>query len=49
MFLYAYHTFSYHYCIFFFLEIEVRQDMKLESDMKLEKLESFLGRLNGKG
>ncbi|XP_039517386.1 supervillin a isoform X7 [Pimephales promelas] len=29
-------------------EIEVRQDMKLESDMKLEKLESFLGRLNGK-
>ncbi|XP_067286333.1 supervillin a isoform X4 [Pseudorasbora parva] len=29
-------------------EIEVRQDMKLESDKKLEKLESFLGRLNGK-
>ncbi|XP_056111550.1 supervillin a isoform X11 [Rhinichthys klamathensis goyatoka] len=29
-------------------EIEVKQDMKLESDMKLEKLESFLGRLNGK-
>ncbi|XP_077057052.1 supervillin a isoform X40 [Siphateles boraxobius] len=29
-------------------EIEVRQDMKLESDTKLEKLESFLGRLNGK-
>ncbi|XP_016402756.1 supervillin-like, partial [Sinocyclocheilus rhinocerous] len=27
-------------------EIEVRQDMKLESDKKLEKLESFLGRLN---
>lgn len=30
-------------------EIEVRQDMKLESDKKLEKLESFLGRLNSKG
>ncbi|XP_052426396.1 supervillin isoform X14 [Carassius gibelio] len=29
-------------------EIEVRQDMKLESDKKLEKLESFLGRLNNK-
>ncbi|KAK7134698.1 hypothetical protein R3I93_017966 [Phoxinus phoxinus] len=29
-------------------EIEVRQDMKLESDTKLEKLESFLGRINGK-
>uniref|UniRef100_A0A8C1ZNW5 Supervillin a n=1 Tax=Cyprinus carpio TaxID=7962 RepID=A0A8C1ZNW5_CYPCA len=29
-------------------EIEVRQDMKLESDKKLEKLESFLGRLNSK-
>ncbi|CAM4710014.1 unnamed protein product [Leuciscus chuanchicus] len=29
-------------------EIEVRQDMKMESDKKLEKLESFLGRLNGK-
>ncbi|KAK2876467.1 hypothetical protein Q8A67_020563 [Cirrhinus molitorella] len=29
-------------------EIEVRQDMKLESDRKLEKLESFLGRLNSK-
>uniref|UniRef100_A0A672JVV9 Supervillin-like n=1 Tax=Sinocyclocheilus grahami TaxID=75366 RepID=A0A672JVV9_SINGR len=27
-------------------EIEVRQNMKLESDKKLEKLESFLGRLN---
>ncbi|XP_057214031.1 supervillin a isoform X5 [Triplophysa rosa] len=31
-----------------FEEIEVRQDMKLESDKKLEKLESFLGRLNSK-
>ncbi|XP_051531036.1 supervillin-like [Myxocyprinus asiaticus] len=29
-------------------EIEVRQDMKLESDKKLEKLESFLGRLHSK-
>uniref|UniRef100_A0A4W4DYZ6 HP domain-containing protein n=1 Tax=Electrophorus electricus TaxID=8005 RepID=A0A4W4DYZ6_ELEEL len=29
-------------------EIEVRQDMKLESDKKLDKLESFLGRLNSK-
>ncbi|XP_051522446.1 supervillin-like [Myxocyprinus asiaticus] len=29
-------------------EIEVRQDMKLESDKKLEKLESFLGRINSK-
>uniref|UniRef100_A0A8C2DJU5 Supervillin a n=1 Tax=Cyprinus carpio TaxID=7962 RepID=A0A8C2DJU5_CYPCA len=29
-------------------EIEVRQDMKLESDKKLEKLESFLGRLDSK-
>uniref|UniRef100_A0A672JX70 Supervillin-like n=1 Tax=Sinocyclocheilus grahami TaxID=75366 RepID=A0A672JX70_SINGR len=29
-------------------EIEVRQNMKLESDKKLEKLESFLGRLNSK-
>ncbi|XP_059386893.1 supervillin a isoform X14 [Carassius carassius] len=29
-------------------EIEVREDMKLESDKKLEKLESFLGRLNSK-
>ncbi|XP_049320909.1 supervillin a isoform X4 [Astyanax mexicanus] len=27
-------------------EIEVRQDMKVESDRKLDKLESFLGRLN---
>ncbi|RXN09589.1 supervillin-like isoform X1 [Labeo rohita] len=30
------------------VEIEVREDMKLESDKKLEKLESFLGRLNSK-
>ncbi|XP_042623562.1 supervillin-like isoform X19 [Cyprinus carpio] len=30
------------------VEIEVRQDMKLESDKKLDKLESFLGRLNSK-
>ncbi|XP_051968239.1 supervillin-like isoform X2 [Xyrauchen texanus] len=29
-------------------EIEVRQDMKLESDKKLEKLETFLGRLHSK-
>ncbi|XP_072523178.1 supervillin a isoform X3 [Salminus brasiliensis] len=29
-------------------EIEVRQDMKVESDRKLDKLESFLGRLNSK-
>ncbi|KAF4106576.1 supervillin a isoform X12 [Onychostoma macrolepis] len=29
-------------------EIEVREDMKVESDKKLEKLESFLGRLNSK-
>ncbi|TSK14827.1 Supervillin [Bagarius yarrelli] len=29
-------------------EIEVRNDLKLESDKKLEKLESFLGRLNSK-
>uniref|UniRef100_A0AAR2LMH2 HP domain-containing protein n=1 Tax=Pygocentrus nattereri TaxID=42514 RepID=A0AAR2LMH2_PYGNA len=29
-------------------EIEVRQDMKVESDQKLDKLESFLGRLNSK-
>ncbi|XP_030630844.1 supervillin a [Chanos chanos] len=29
-------------------EIEVRQGMKLESDRKLDKLESFLGRLNSK-
>ncbi|XP_073773436.1 supervillin a isoform X24 [Danio rerio] len=29
-------------------EIEVKQNMKLESDMKLEKLETFLGRLNSK-
>ncbi|KAL6475473.1 hypothetical protein MHYP_G00165130 [Metynnis hypsauchen] len=29
-------------------EIEVRQDMKVESDLKLDKLESFLGRLNSK-
>ncbi|XP_060796084.1 supervillin a isoform X4 [Neoarius graeffei] len=29
-------------------EIEVRDDIKLESDKKLEKLESFLGRLNNK-
>ncbi|XP_047015226.2 supervillin a isoform X6 [Ictalurus punctatus] len=29
-------------------EIEVRDDIKLESDKKLEKLESFLGRLNSK-
>uniref|UniRef100_A0A663LYY3 Supervillin n=1 Tax=Athene cunicularia TaxID=194338 RepID=A0A663LYY3_ATHCN len=29
-------------------EIEARPDMKLESDMKLDKLESFLGRLNNK-
>lgn len=35
--------------VFSSVEIEVRQDMKLESDKKLEKLESFLGRLNGKG
>lgn len=32
-----------------FAEIEVRDDIKLESDKKLEKLESFLGRLNSKG
>lgn len=44
MFLYAYHTY-----LFPSVEIEVSQDMKLESDKKLEKLESFLGRLNGKG
>lgn len=31
------------------LEIEARPDMQLESDMKLDKLESFLGRLNNKG
>lgn len=30
-------------------EIEVRDDLKLESDKKLDKLESFLGRLNSKG
>ncbi|XP_030302292.1 supervillin isoform X2 [Calypte anna] len=29
-------------------EIEARPDMQLESDMKLDKLESFLGRLNNK-
>ncbi|KAI4902371.1 hypothetical protein NFI96_025871, partial [Prochilodus magdalenae] len=29
-------------------EIEVRHDMKVESDRKLDKLESFLGRLNSK-
>ncbi|KAK3529537.1 hypothetical protein QTP70_032053 [Hemibagrus guttatus] len=29
-------------------EIEVRDDIKLESDKKLDKLESFLGRLNSK-
>ncbi|XP_060753080.1 supervillin-like isoform X5 [Tachysurus vachellii] len=29
-------------------EIEVRDNVKLESDKKLEKLESFLGRLNSK-
>ncbi|XP_037985523.1 supervillin isoform X17 [Motacilla alba alba] len=29
-------------------EIEARPDMHLESDMKLDKLESFLGRLNNK-
>ncbi|XP_066519364.1 supervillin a isoform X2 [Hoplias malabaricus] len=29
-------------------EIEVRQGMKVESDRKLDKLESFLGRLNSK-
>ncbi|XP_043109363.1 supervillin a isoform X6 [Puntigrus tetrazona] len=29
-------------------EIEVKQDMRVESDKKLEKLESFLGRLNSK-
>ncbi|XP_076855694.1 supervillin a isoform X4 [Brachyhypopomus gauderio] len=29
-------------------EIEVKQDMKVESDVKLERLESFLGRLNSK-
>lgn len=32
-----------------FSEIEARPDMQLESDMKLDKLESFLGRLNNKG
>nr|XP_008110578.1 PREDICTED: supervillin isoform X27 [Anolis carolinensis] len=29
-------------------EIEARPDMQLESDMKLDKLETFLGRLNSK-
>ncbi|KFW02348.1 Supervillin, partial [Eurypyga helias] len=29
-------------------EIEARPDMQLESDMKLDKLESFLGRLNNR-
>ncbi|TRY58996.1 hypothetical protein DNTS_012394 [Danionella cerebrum] len=29
-------------------EIEVKEDMELESDKKLEKLESFLGKLNSK-
>ncbi|XP_065522748.1 supervillin isoform X3 [Lathamus discolor] len=29
-------------------EIEARPDMQLESDLKLDKLESFLGRLNNK-
>ncbi|XP_073190477.1 supervillin isoform X2 [Lepidochelys kempii] len=29
-------------------EIEARPDMQLESDMKLDKLETFLGRLNNK-
>ncbi|NXA31912.1 SVIL protein, partial [Eudromia elegans] len=29
-------------------DIEARPDMQLESDMKLDKLESFLGRLNNK-
>ncbi|XP_019363758.1 PREDICTED: supervillin isoform X5 [Gavialis gangeticus] len=29
-------------------EIEARPDMQLESDMKLDRLESFLGRLNNK-
>uniref|UniRef100_A0A8D2LVU1 Supervillin n=1 Tax=Varanus komodoensis TaxID=61221 RepID=A0A8D2LVU1_VARKO len=29
-------------------EIEAKPDMQLESDMKLDKLESFLGRLNNK-
>uniref|UniRef100_A0A8C8CGZ5 HP domain-containing protein n=1 Tax=Oncorhynchus tshawytscha TaxID=74940 RepID=A0A8C8CGZ5_ONCTS len=30
-------------------EIEARQEMNLESDKKLDKLETFLGRLNSKG
>lgn len=33
--------------IFLFVEIEARPDM--ESDKKLDKLESFLGRINSKG
>lgn len=37
------------FCFLFCLEIEARPDMQLESDMKLDKLESFLGRLNNKG
>lgn len=35
--------------ILFCLEIEARPDMQLESDMKLDRLETFLGRLNNKG
>lgn len=38
-----------YFVMMLFAEIEVRDDIKLESDKKLEKLESFLGRLNSKG
>lgn len=40
---------SYLFYNYALAEIEVRDDIKLESDKKLEKLESFLGRLNNKG
>lgn len=31
------------------LDIEARPDMQLESDLKLDRLETFLRRLNNKG
>lgn len=37
---------SFNICIISFIEIEARSEM--ESDKKLDKLESFLGRLNSK-
>lgn len=37
----------FHISDYFFTEIEARPNM--ESDKKLDKLESFLGRLNSKG